>query len=1100
MKHLIVLSTVLLLMSCSTAPETTDVKLFELMDTANSGISFNNKIEETEDVNYFTYPYLFMGGGVAIGDFNNDGLEDIFFTGNQVANKLYVNKGNLNFEDVTQTARLAGDSRWYTGVSVVDINSDGWLDIYVSVAGLSGNRKNELYINNGNLTFTESAEEYGIADEGYSYQGTFFDYDRDGDLDLLVINYPPTPFNAQPKYYEKKMESPIGEDSDHFYENINGKFVDVTKEAGLLNFGLTISASISDFNNDGFQDIYLNNDFGSTDFLYLNNGDKSFKEVVKEATNHTAMYSMGSDVADFDHDGLMDFVQLDMNPPDNYRNKANMASMNIPLFWAQVESGLHYQYMHNVLQLNSGIEDGIPHFSDISQITGISSTDWSWSVLAMDVDNDAHKDLFITNGSRRDINNRDFFNNITKGLNFATPKRKLEESKKIPSKPIVNYLYKNEGDLNFQDVSESSGIDQPSFSNGMAYGDLDNDGDLEVVINNIDQKAFIYKNNTSDLGNSTYVKIKLTGNEGNVNGIGSRIEVVSQKNTQTYDQMPVRGFQSTVSNILHFGLGSSTNVDSIKVTWPDGKVSLKTNIAVNKAIVFDYKDASSSQPTKTTSDHAMFKNVALEEFNLDTLVHKENDFDDFGVQILLPHKMSQFGPALVVADFNNNGRDDIFFGGSSGNESMLYFQLENSKFEQQNSPLFKKYASHEDVDAIALDFDGDNDLDIYVVSGGNEFKPDNPSYGDRLYINDGNGNFIDGTAQLPKNYTSGSVVKAFDYDNDGDLDLFLGTRHKPHNYPLSQGSFIFENQNGTYVNVTEKVAPQLSNAGMVTDAVWVDVDLDDHIDLVIVGEWMEPLVLLQKNIGEFINISNADVGLENMAGWWYAIEKADLDNDGDMDLVLGNLGNNYKYQASLEKPFKVFAKDFNNSGKTHIVLSYSQGDSYYPVRGKQCSSQQIPGLKEKFKDYESFATADVDEIYSDMGLKDALELNANNFSSYILKNENGNFAKFELPNYAQISSINDILINDFNKDGTKELLLAGNLYTSEVETTRNDASYGSIISIEENLSKLNALKPSESGLFIRGDCKKIDKIKIGKSTYVIAALNDEAVSMHRIIN
>ncbi len=1098
MKHISILFIFLLLFGCKENEETiANDAIFRLMTSDETNVNFNNEITETEDLNYFTYPYLYMGGGVAIGDFNNDGLEDVFFTGNQVINRLYLNLGEMRFEDITEKANVQGDNKWYTGASIVDINSDGFLDIYLSVAGLSNNRKNELYVNNGDLTFTESAEKYGIADSGYSYQGSFFDYDVDGDLDLLVINYTPTNFNAQPAYYKTKMQKADAADSDHLYENRNGVFVDVTSSAGLSNFGLTISASVSDFNNDGYLDIYFNNDFGSSDLLYLNNHDYTFKEVIKEATNHTAMYSMGSDHADFDKDGLIDFIQLDMNPADNYRNKINMASMDIPLFWAQVNNGLHYQYMHNVLQLNAGIVDGVPQFSDVSQLTGISSTDWSWSVLAMDVNNDTYQDIFITNGTKRDINNRDFFKNLTKGLAFASKRKKLEESMKMPSTPISNYLFQNNGNLDFEDVSEVSGINQPSFSNGMAYGDLDNDGDLDVVINNIDQKAFIYENQTKKDGFGNYLKVKLRGNKDNLDAIGSRLQLISKSGTQTLEQMPTRGFQSSVSNVLHFGLGKETRIDTLKVNWPDGKITIETNINANQTLLLSYENSELIGSEEENFKSKKFSKVKKDINPLSELVHVENEFDDFELQILLPQKMSQFGPAMVVADFNKNGMDDIYFGGSAGHEAELFIQQESGEFKLFKSNLFETYAESEDVDAIAFDFDGDGDLDIYVISGGNEYKPNDERYKDRLYINNGNGQFTDGSEKIPGNTTSGGVVKAFDFDNDGDLDLFVGTRHLPHNYPLSQQSFIYENKDGRFNDVTQAVAPALLESGMVTDAVWIDINLDNQVDLIVVGEWMQPLILLN-NSNKFELGINKDYGLSNMFGWWYSIEKSDLDNDGDMDLVLGNLGNNYKYQASPEKPFKVYAKDFNNSGRTDIVLSYAQGDSYYPVRGKQCSSQQLPMLKEKFEDYESFASADVQQIYKELGLEDATELSVDTFSSYILKNNEGVFEKIKLPNYAQISSINDIVIEDFDKDGLNEILVAGNLYTSEVETTRNDAGYGAIISFDKELEGLIVEKPSESGLFIKGDCKKIARIKIRDKNYILAAINNSEVILHEI--
>ncbi len=681
-------------------------------------------------------------------------------------------------------------------------------------------------------------------------------------------------------------------------------------------------------------------------------------------------------------------------------------------------------------------------------------------------------------------------------LAFASPEKVLEESMNIPSQAIPNYLYKNQGDLYFKDISIQAGIDQPSFSNGMAYGDLDNDGDLDLVINNIDQEAFIYENQSLKDDNHGYLSIELKGEKNNSSGVGSRIEIKTKSGKQYKDQMPVRGFQSTSSAIIHFGLGQSEKVDTIMVRWPDGSISHTFNVGANKRIIIDKKDAVIASTVKDDDTQKLFEYIKETNTILD-FTHKENAFDDFEKQVLLPHKMSQFGPAMAIADFNKDGRDDIFFGGSSGNVAMLYFQDKSGKFIPQKNELFEKHKLYEGVDAVAFDFDGDNDLDLYVVSGGNEFEPGNLNYKDRLYINNGKGSFIDGSNLLPKNIASGSTVKAVDFDMDGDLDLFVGTRHLPHNYPLSQGSFIYENVDGRFEDVTADMAPELAKAGMVTDAVWVDINNDKKLDLVMVGEWMEPWVMLQDSNGKFTRKLNEELGLSNMSGWWFSIEKGDIDGDGDMDLILGNLGNNYKYQATEEYPFKVFAKDFNSSGSMDIVLSYPQDGNYYPVRGKQCSSEQLPELKKKYKDYNSFAKADVKTIYSDLGLINALELSISTFSSYILQNDNGHFKKLKLPNYAQISSINDILIDDFDGDGAKEILLAGNLYASEVETTRNDASYGCVISFDKNIENISALKLSESGLFIKGDCKMIGKIKIDKVNYLVSALNNDHVSLHR---
>ncbi len=593
------------------------------------------------------------------------------------------------------------------------------------------------------------------------------------------------------------------------------------------------------------------------------------------------------------------------------------------------------------------------------------------------------------------------------------------------------------------------------------------------------------------------MNIQFIGNNNNKNAIGSKVELISKDKKQFKEQMPTRGYQSSSSPILHFGLGKTRTIDTLLVKWPDGKISFNYHVVTNQKIIINKNDAVSLHNFNRKNEKSkLFKYIKNPNAILD-FTHQENNFDDFKKQLLLPHKMSQFGPAMAIADFNEDGRDDIFLGGSSGYKSALYFQDKNGALIQQKNKVFDKYILHEEIDALAFDFDGDKDLDLYVVSGGNEFNPDNTNYQDALFINDGKGHFTDGSDLLPKNTSSGSVVKTVDFDNDGDLDLFVGTRHLPHNYPLSQSSFIYKNNNGHFEDVTKIIAPELMSSGMVTDAVWADVNADKKIDLIVVGEWMEPWVMLQDNNGIFTKQPNNKLGLSNMSGWWFSIEKNDLDGDGDVDFVLGNLGNNYKYQATAKHPFKVFAKDFNNSGSMDIVLSYSQNNDYYPVRGKQCSSEQIPELKKKFKDYNSFAKADVKSIYSDLGIQNALELNATTFSSYILRNDNGHFTPIKLPNYAQISSINDILIDDFDNDGTKEILVAGNLYVSEVETTRNDAGYGCIIDFDKNYKNIKTLMPYETGLFIKGDCKKLGKIKIGEINYLVSALNNSHIAIHR---
>ncbi|MEO1257616.1 MAG: VCBS repeat-containing protein [Bacteroidota bacterium] len=1076
-------------------------KIFNQLPKERSGITFSNNLHEDTTVNYFTYPYIYMGGGVAVGDVNNDGLSDIYFTANMEDNKLYLNKGGLKFEDVTDDSGVAGDDQWFTGVTMADVNADGWLDIYVSVSGKWASKKNLLFINNGTdengvPTFTESAEKSGIADEGNSTQGTFFDYDKDGDLDLYVANYPPTGFKTPNFSYQAFIQKKLPEKSDKLYRNKgDGTFEDVTEEAGVLNFGLSLSATVGDFNNDGWEDVYVSNDFATPDYFYFNNGDGTFSERMKETMQHTAFFGMGADVGDFNNDGLLDIVQMDMTPADNRRNKANMASMNIAGFWEVVSMGMHFQYMQNVLQLNNGIgPDGLPHFSDVARFAGISSTDWSWATLFADLDNDGRKDIFITNGTRRDINNKDYFNKIDKATHQEKQKfNYLDLTKNMPAEKVDNYMFKNNGDLRFENVIKDWGLSFEGYSNGAAYADLDNDGDLEIIINNIDDPAFIFENKTADNKMGNYLRVQLKGAEKNTMALGAKILIENNGEKYLQHQTLSRGFQSSVDPVVHFGLGDLTMVEKVTVTWPDGKTESLENVETNQLLKIDYKN---------NLENASYKNLmaadAIFTDKTDALgidyFHMENAYNDYIKEVLLPHGYSMMGPGLAVGDVNSDGLEDFFVGGAAGKSGALFLQNENGQFNLSKNNPWAVDKRSEDIDALFFDAEGDGDLDLYVVSGGNENKKNHPTYQDRLYVNTGNG-FEKSTDALPDILSSGSRVKAADYDSDGDLDLFVGGRILPQEYPLPAKSFILKNESADgaikFSDVTENVAPNLLEAGLVTDAVWVDYDQDNNLDLIVVGEWM-PLTFLKNNGNKFINKTEA-YGLEKTTGWWYSILADDFDSDGDVDLVAGNLGLNYKYQASPNKSFDVYASDFDKNGTLDIVLGYYNEGVQYPVRGRQCSSEQIPAIKYKFKDYNSFASASLADVYSEGDLKNALHYQAWNFaSSYVENKGNEKFVVKDLPNAVQITSINGIIAEDFNMDGHLDLLLAGNLYSSEVETTRNDAGYGFYLQ-GDGKGNFKSVPNYQSGLFLNYDTKNLEKINTPNGPVYLFANNNNVL-------
>ena len=1043
---------------------------FEVLESSESHITFKNEIiKETEDLNCFSFFNIYNGGGVAIGDLNNDGLADIYFTGNQVENKLYLNSGNLEFEDITASSNTKGSSIWTTGVTMADVNADGWLDIYVCQSGSKNNSgeemKNLLFINNHDLTFTESAEAYGLADMARSNHAAFFDYDNDGDLDVYILNHP-LGFGDYITKRLEKAKNPKDSDTDKLFENNgNNTFTEVTNGAGLRNYGFGLSVSISDYNNDGWSDIFVANDYSEPDHLYMNNGNGTFTDKIHESMNHISQFSMGSDAGDINNDGLVDVFVLDMMAEDNKRKKTNMQGMDIQAFYTNFGLGRHLQYMQNMLHLNRGNNQ----FSEIAELAGIANTDWSWSPLMLDLDNDGWKDIYITNGIKKDLRNNDFQKSI-KGISYQEIITNHSEiSAKIPSKPINNYAYQNQKDLTFKKANTDWGLNYTGFSNGAAYGDLDNDGDLDMVVNNMDSESIIIENKTEA---SNYFRVKLSGDDNNPFGIGTKVEIKVDGNRQFQQLYLGHGFLSSSEPIVHFGIGSGTRIQELLITWPNGNSKLYSDLEGNQTFTANQSDAIQLPLTSNETDFAPYFKSIYAQTGV-SFSHEETFYEDYDTEILIPHRYSQNGPFIAIGDVNNDKLDDFYIGGAAGFSGKLFLQTSSGKFTESKSQPWANHSAMEDLGSLFFDADGDNDLDLYIASGSNEFPKNTPNYQDRLYINDGAGNFIYEENRIPKNTSSTSKVTAGDFDNDGDLDLFIGGRIVPGEYPTTPKSSLLINTNGVFTDQTKELAPELEYIGMVTDALWVDYDNDNDLDLVITGEWMA--ITIMNNDNNTLKNNTVDSGLAEKTGWWYGITSGDFDNDGDIDFMAGNLGLNSKYQTTYG-PLEVYAGDLDNNGKHDIILGYYSEGECFPLRGKTCSSQQMPGLNQKIPTYDIFGSSNILDVYGE-SLNSAFNRKANWFaSSYIENLGNGTFNITALPNLAQLSATNSLITMDVDKDGNLDVILGGNMHSAEIETARHDASYGLIL-LGDGTGNFNVLENRFSGLNLNGDIKNMQVIK-----------------------